>query len=319
MSRVNGPNVVFDAVDDGSKSSTLTSLSRGSHSVTVKIPPHPLAMRSDDKDDTAPSPGGGLGGASQGGLGDQGGDGGGGDPDYWASVFVPESDDPCQLPKTPTGVLYPKHERQGRPDPNNRNRQNCMKFLSAPVLQGTKKFGINVNTSALFAKDNNDYRNSSPVARLGYCSDLRDQIVEIIHQADGLEVFLIPTTLINVKAKSIYEIFGRNRLHLLIYFSVLPWKVIVAWQELGIPRLCAEDRDVHNWFYVGLRLSCTKGLLEKLDKLFFQLPPKAQGSVTFMYLLLQHVFADDTWQTDQLQAFIKRCKTLGLQGLYASK
>ena len=47
----------FDADDDGSKSSTLTSLSRGSHSVSVMIPPHPRAMRSGaDKDDEAPSP-----------------------------------------------------------------------------------------------------------------------------------------------------------------------------------------------------------------------------------------------------------------------
>ena len=123
----------------------------------------------------------------------------------------------------------------------------------------------------------------------------------------------------NCKAKTIYEIFGRNRLHLLLYFGVLQWNVIVAWQELGIPRLCAEDRDVHNWFYVGLRASCTKGLLEKLDKMFFQLPKQHQGSVTYTYLLLQHIFADDTWQTDQLQAFIMRCKTMGLKGLHAGK
>ena len=47
----------FDADDDGSKSSTLTSLSRGSHSVSVMIPPHPRAMRSSDKDDEASSTG----------------------------------------------------------------------------------------------------------------------------------------------------------------------------------------------------------------------------------------------------------------------
>ena len=50
----------FDAVDDGSRSSTLTSLSRGSRSVSVMIPPHPRAMRSGNSGDEAPSPQGGL-------------------------------------------------------------------------------------------------------------------------------------------------------------------------------------------------------------------------------------------------------------------
>ena len=93
-----------------------------------------------------------------------------------------------------------------------------------------KKFGVKTYSSILTDPDVNDWVDAGAVQMTVANIDLLNILAQQIIKADGMNVFMVPTTVLDSAAQSVCEVFGTTRVNLFEYWHLVDWTALITWR-----------------------------------------------------------------------------------------
>ena len=231
-----------------------------------------------------------------------------------ANLFSATTDVPLEIIAAQYGVIVAKSDRQEGTEEGRRIFQDATKGID-PKLGVPKQYVRNVDGEA----DSGNETQDRHIQDL-FTTNLHklECINRRLEEYDMKRVFLISSFKVGVNLAAIdniSSIWEGDQIDLMLYWDRITFEHVCYWQlccNMRVP-LDSEDRTSMKWALIFIKASCSPDLQARIAMRYDTLHRGYQGAITYMWCILDFLFAMSDDQKHSLKNYFKIFAKEGLK------